>query len=92
MGAVELNPVGGAHPAAQVDDDAIVAADDNTIDEPEKVPAEPLQVGVQDVEAITMSWSKGTLIAVFIKYVRCLHPAAGGPAACASPRSHARSR
>lgn len=27
------------------------------------------QRGVQDVEAVTMTWSKGTLIAMFIKYV-----------------------
>lgn len=30
-------------------------------------PAENVQHGVQDVEAVTMTWSKGTLIAIFIK-------------------------
>jgi hypothetical protein len=34
-----------------------------------KTPTPNTQHGVQDVEAVTLSWSKGTLIAVFIKYV-----------------------
>ena len=34
------------------------------------LPARDAQRGVQDVEAVTLTWSKGTLIAVFIKYVR----------------------
>ncbi|KAL4907939.1 hypothetical protein BDW74DRAFT_113882 [Aspergillus multicolor] len=32
----------------------------------DKTPARNIQHGVQDVEAVTISWSKGTLIAVFI--------------------------
>lgn len=34
-----------------------------------ELPDEDLQRGVQDVEAVTLNWSKGSLIAVFIKYV-----------------------
>jgi hypothetical protein len=36
-----------------------------------EVPDGNAQNGVQDVEAVTMVWSKKTLIAVFIKYVHC---------------------
>jgi hypothetical protein len=32
-------------------------------------PIEGLQQGVQDVESVTRTWSKKTLIAVFLKYV-----------------------
>lgn len=35
----------------------------------EEIPDGGAQYGVQDVEAVTMAWSRGTLIAVFIKYV-----------------------
>lgn len=34
------------------------------------LPDENAQKGVQDVEAVTLSWSKSALIAVFIKYVQ----------------------
>jgi hypothetical protein len=34
-----------------------------------ELPSEELQRGVKDVEAVTLSWSKKTLVAVFIKYV-----------------------
>lgn len=34
-----------------------------------EIPDGSAQHGVQDVEAVTMTWSKKTLIAVFIKYV-----------------------
>ena len=37
-----------------------------------ELPGEDLQRGVQDVEAVTLSWSKASLIAVFLKYVHCL--------------------
>lgn len=37
----------------------------------EELPGEDLQRGVQDVEAVTLSWSKASLIAVFAKYVLC---------------------
>jgi hypothetical protein len=39
-----------------------------TAQEPEQ-PVADLQHGVRNVEAITMTWSKTTLICVFIKYV-----------------------
>lgn len=32
-------------------------------------PVEGLQRGVQDVESVTQTWTKATLIAVFLKYV-----------------------
>ena len=33
----------------------------------EQQPDENVQHGVQDVQAVTMTWSRGTLIAIFIK-------------------------
>jgi hypothetical protein len=39
----------------------------NASDENPEVPAEDTQRGVRDVEAITLSWSKTMLIAVFVK-------------------------
>lgn len=36
-------------------------------------PSADAQRGVQDVEAVTLTWSKPTLIAVFIKYDIVLH-------------------
>lgn len=41
-------------------------ATDTEIQQPE-TPAEDLQHGVRDIEAITMTWSKRTLIMVFLK-------------------------
>lgn len=35
------------------------------------LPTENAQAGVQDVEAVTLTWSKPSLIAVFILYVSC---------------------
>lgn len=35
----------------------------------DSIPNRNTQRGVQDVEAVTLTWSKGTLIAMFIKYV-----------------------
>lgn len=34
-----------------------------------ELPSEDVQRGVQEVEAVTLTWSRATLIAVFIKYV-----------------------
>jgi hypothetical protein len=34
----------------------------------EQMPDEHAQRGVQDVEAVALTWSKGYLIAVFVKY------------------------
>jgi hypothetical protein len=34
-----------------------------------QMPDEHAQRGVQDVEAVALTWSKGYLIAVFVKYV-----------------------
>lgn len=38
-----------------------------------QLPSENLQRGVHDVEAVTLSWSKASLIAVFIKCVLILN-------------------
>lgn len=38
-----------------------------------ELPTEDAQQGVKDVEAVTLTWSKTTLIAVFIKYVLISH-------------------
>ena len=35
----------------------------------EQMPDEHAQRGVQDVEAVALTWSQGYLIAVFVKYV-----------------------
>ncbi|KAI7973182.1 hypothetical protein EIK77_004459 [Talaromyces pinophilus] len=45
------------------------SASKETGDLQEELPGEDLQRGVQDVEAVTLSWSKASLIAVFAKYV-----------------------
>lgn len=41
-------------------------ATDTEVQQPE-TPAEDLQHGVRDIEAITMTWSRRTLIMVFLK-------------------------
>lgn len=42
----------------------------NGSDEPQaELPSEDAQRGVKEVEAVTLTWSKKTLIAVFLKYV-----------------------
>jgi hypothetical protein len=46
--------------------DATAVSNDNKETDLE-VPSEEVQRGVQDVEAVTLSWSKGALIAVFLK-------------------------
>jgi hypothetical protein len=46
-----------------VDDAAVVDSADSDR------PGEDLQRGVQEVEAVTLAWSKATLIGVFFKYV-----------------------
>lgn len=60
----------------QIDNEAVsnrIAENDvyNGLDDLAKprAPAEDLQRGVQDVESVTRTWSKKTLIAVFLKYV-----------------------
>ncbi len=49
-----------------------VAAEGNGVasqDQPVGTPEEELHRGVQDIEAMTQTWSKAALIAVFVKYV-----------------------
>lgn len=38
-----------------------------------ELPSEEVQQGVKNIEATTLTWTKGTLIAVFIKFVPILH-------------------
>lgn len=56
----------GEKQIAPVDSDASVA---NNGAELPGVPYDELQTGVKDMEALATNWSKGALIAVFIKYV-----------------------
>jgi hypothetical protein len=59
------NSKGQANPDGQ--DDLTLS---HTNSEPyEHMPDENAQRGVQDVEAVALTWSKGYLIAVFVKYV-----------------------
>lgn len=48
--------------------DYTTAGNNNGEPQPE-LPSEELQRGVQNVEAVTLAWSKKTLVAVFLKYV-----------------------
>jgi hypothetical protein len=55
--------------------DAVTGREDSesngepTLQEDPDRPTEDAQTGVQEVEAVTLSWSKKSLIAVFAKYV-----------------------
>lgn len=45
----------------------------NSSDEPQlELPSKDLQRGVQDVEAVTLTWTKSALVAVFLKYIFAL--------------------
>lgn len=65
-------------------DDA-TASNSNDDSHPEELPDQNVQYGVQDVEAVTLTWSRRSLIFVFAKYVlvcpRC-------PSICASVRAN----
>jgi len=59
------------------------AAQDGPAEEPEKpfeLPTEDAQKGVQTIEAVTLTWSKPSLIAVFILYVTTATAAAAAAA------------
>lgn len=49
--------------------DVDLEADDLPRKDADDLPTENAQTGVQDVEAVTLTWSKPSLIAVFILYV-----------------------
>lgn len=54
-----------------------VAAENNgavDADQPAQTPEEEIHRGVHDMEAMTQTWSKGALIAVFLKYDHLLIP------------------
>lgn len=52
----------------ELDVESIVPTESH--DEPKQgLPAEDAQQGVKDFEAVTLTWSKTTLIAVFLKYI-----------------------
>lgn len=50
-------------------DDAVPNDSDESASQPDALPTEHAQAGVQEVEGVTLTWSKKSLIAVFIKYV-----------------------
>ena len=54
-------------PQKEIDADSVAVSEKGTTTE-EQV-SDDVQKGVQAVEAVTLTWSKKTLIAVFIKYV-----------------------
>lgn len=54
-------------------DPAVVSATDATAsndndEPPSELPSEDVQGGVQNIEAVTLTWSKKSLVAVFILY------------------------
>lgn len=51
----------------ELDVESIVPTESHDDPKPER-PTEDAQKGVKEVEAVTLTWSKPTLIAVFIKY------------------------
>lgn len=58
-GQIDITPAAAMSPA-DVDTDEPPSKD------PEDVPTDDAQRGIQDVEAVTLTWSKPSLIAVFI--------------------------
>lgn len=62
--------VGGAPAATSTPAAENISSENRARDEsPSKLPSEDLQRGVRQVEAVTLAWSKWSLIAVFLKYV-----------------------
>jgi hypothetical protein len=61
--SAETTPVEGT----TVEESKRDPATDTELQQPE-LPAEDLQHGVRDIEAITLTWSKKTLAFLFIKY------------------------
>jgi hypothetical protein len=60
----------GEHKTAHATDDAVANDSEAESSSPEDaVPTEGAQSGVQEVEGITLTWTKKSLIAVFAKYV-----------------------
>lgn len=56
-------------------DEGVLGEDDGDAEKRDlEMPGQDLQQGVQDVEAITLSWSKWHLAAVLFKYVIALRP------------------
>lgn len=52
----------------ELDVESIVPTESHD-DSKQELPAEDAQQGVKDFEAVTLTWSKATLIAVFLKYI-----------------------
>jgi len=60
----------GENKTAHTTDDAVHNDSEGESSSPEDaVPTEDAQAGVQEVEGMTLTWSKRSLIAVFAKYV-----------------------
>lgn len=53
----------------ELDVESIVSTENHDDGPKIELPTEDAQKGVKDVEAVTLTWSKTTLIAVFAKYV-----------------------
>lgn len=51
------------------EDPAIGTTGTDSNDEQDQLPTQDAQRGVHDVEAVTLTWTKTTLVAVFLKYV-----------------------
>lgn len=70
----EVTPVAMTTVEGDKKDPAIGSPDDTAADQsnekpPLELPSQDAQRGVQNVEAVTLTWSKNSLIAVFILYV-----------------------
>lgn len=64
--SVAVNPVEVNEKNPATDD---TTADNSNGEKQSELPSEDLQRGVRNVEAVTLTWSKTTLVAVFLKYV-----------------------
>jgi hypothetical protein len=61
--------------------DGVAAENNGAVDanQPAQTPEEELHRGVLDIEAMTKTWSKGALVAVFLKYDRFPNPVGYAP-------------
>lgn len=90
MDSIQAAPAEAAHPTTEKTaekndleisaapaeaDEGVIGEDDGDAEKRDlEMPGQDLQQGVQDVEAITLSWSKWHLAAVLFKYVIVLRP------------------
>lgn len=67
--AVSIDPIDGNKSASATDDAVPNDSEQESSSQDNAVPTEDAQAGVREVEGVTLSWSKKSLVAVFIKYV-----------------------